>query len=647
MPRSAPPPRRNNIPGWLIWVVVALVLLGLGLLLLVPALTASPTKTLSYSAFVGDVQAHKVSEVSIASDGTVTGTLKPDTPFTTVIPVGLAGPPLLDSLKSADVTVTAVAPSQGSFWSTAASWLLILVPIALIWWMWRRMSGAGGQSMGAFGMTRSSAKLFTPSAAKTTFADVAGYEGVKAEISEIVDFLRNPERYRRLGAETPRGVLLVGPPGTGKTMLARAVAGEASVTFFSVDGSSFVEMFVGLGASRVRDLFSTVRKSAPAILFIDEIDAIGQRRSGANAFAANDEREQTLNQLLAEMDGFEASTGIVVLAATNRPDVLDRALLRPGRFDRHITVPLPNVTERAQILAVHCQGKPLDPRIDLDVIARGTPGFSGADLANLANEAAIEAVRAGRQLIIGADFSAARDRLILGRRDSSSVLLVEEKRQVAVHESGHALVAALSDRADPVDKITILPAGETLGATEQLPVAEHHLRGEAALKDLLATQLGGRAAELVVYGEGSTGATSDLSAATEVATRMVREFGLSPTLGPVGYPIGDDAAASGTTFNRPYSEETQRAVDTEVARLLREAEERAVDLISKNRGALEKLVDRLIEAETLDGAVVYQLLGRPVPAGTPDFGSSGTPSAQLESGGIGDADDKKVETAGR
>ncbi|WP_431218930.1 ATP-dependent zinc metalloprotease FtsH [Leifsonia xyli] len=630
---TTPPPEPRPRRAWVLWLLLAIALIGLGTVVFLPGALGTPTTTLTYSAFVTDVQQHKVTTATIDADGTVTGTLSSGHPYTTVIPLPVAGQPVLAALRSADVAVTFVAASQGGFWSSVWTWLLILGPIVLVWWFMARMARRAGASGGIFGVTRSSAKLFTPSARTTTFADVAGYEGVKAEVSEIVDFLRNPERYRRLGAAAPRGVLLVGPPGTGKTLLARAVAGEARVNFFSVDGSSFVEMFVGVGASRVRDLFQTVRSSAPAILFVDEIDAIGQRRSSAISYASNDEREQTLNQLLAEMDGFETSSGVVVLAATNRPDVLDAALLRPGRFDRHITVPLPNAAERTAILAVHCQDKPLGPDLDLDVIARGTPGFSGADLANLANEAAIEAVRAGREQIMGSDFTAARDRLILGRRESSSVLLVEEKLQVAVHECGHAIVAALSDHADPVDKITILPAGDTLGATEQLPLAEHRLQGEQALLDRLTVALGGRAAELIVYREGSTGAASDLAAATSLATRIVRDFGLSQALGPVGYPTGEDAAESGATLNRPYSEETQRAVDTEVGRLVREAEARAVELLSHHRAALDELSARLFDAETLDGRAVYELLGRPVPGRIPELETRLRPEDQRSARG--------------
>jgi cell division protease FtsH len=463
---------------------------------------------------------------------------------------------------------------------------------------------------------RSRAKVFDAERPNTKFSDVAGYDGAKQEISEIIDFLRNPARYQRAGAAPPRGVLMVGPPGTGKTLLARAVAGEASVPFFSVTGSSFVELFVGVGAARVRDLFSEARKRAPAIIFVDEVDAIGQRRAGSGAVVANDEREQTLNQLLSEMDGFDTAQGLVVLAATNRPEVLDPALLRPGRFDRQITIPLPNLEERAEILAVHCRDKKLAPDVDLKVVARGTPGFSGADLANLANEAAIFAVRNNREVITASDFDDARDRILLGRREGSNVLLPEEKHAVAVHEAGHAIVAALSAHADPVAKVTILPAGQALGATQQLPLIERHLYGEDYLHDSLAVRLGGRAAELVELGQGSTGAANDLSTATDMAIRMVREFGLSDKIGPVGYPQGGSVFLGGGgngLSSRPYAESTQALIDSEVSRLLREAENTAVDLIREHRDMLGELVELLLEHETVDGSQVYRIVGRPVP----------------------------------
>jgi cell division protease FtsH len=406
---------------------------------------------------------------------------------------------------------------------------------------------------------------------------------------------------------------MVGPPGTGKTLLGRAVAGEAEVPFLSITGSGFVEMFVGVGASRVRDLFAEARKRAPSIIFIDEIDAIGGRRGGG-VVGRNDEREQTLNQLLAEMDGFEAGSGVVLLAATNRPETLDPALLRPGRFDRQVTVPLPTQRERAAILAVHARGKRFTADADLGRVARGTPGFSGADLANLVNEAAINAVRDGREVITAADLDAARDRVLLGRRDTSNALLPEEKQSVAVHEAGHALVAALCEHADPVAKVTILPAGMALGVTEQLPEAERHLYSEGYLLDSLAVRLGGRAAELVVFGQGSTGASNDLAGATALATRMVREFGLSEAVGPVGYGSQHPQYLGGEEIvSRTYSEETQRVIDQEVARLLREAEQRALDLLRTHRAALDTLAALLLEKETVDGSAVDDLVRAPTP----------------------------------
>ena len=507
--------------------------------------------------------------------------------------------------------IEASTPGQ-SFGSTILYWLIFLLPFLVLGWLWLRLSrGATGQLQGIMGVGRSRAKVFDAERPKTKFSDVAGYEGAKAEIAEVVDFLRRPEKYQRAGASTPRGVLMIGPPGTGKTLIARAVAGEADVPFFSVSGSSFVEMFVGVGAARVRDLFAEARKRAPAIIFVDEIDAIGSRRAGTGVVVANDEREQTLNQLLSEMDGFDIASGIVVLAATNRPEVLDPALLRPGRFDRQITIPLPNLAERDAILAVHCRGKKLAGDVDLNVVARGTPGFSGADLANLVNEAAINAVRSGQEVLTAANFQDARDRIILGRREGSNVLLPEEKHAVAVHESGHALVAALSEHADPVAKVTILPAGQALGVTEQLPLVERHLYGENYLDASLAVRLGGRAAELVVLKQGSTGAANDLAEATDLAIKMVREFGLSSAIGPVGYPVGGSVFLGGGAemTSRPYAEQTQAAIDAEVSRLLREAEQRATDLLKQHREHLDRLVDLLIEKETVDGAEVYALLG--------------------------------------
>jgi cell division protease FtsH len=609
-PPTPPPPP----PAWRHWLIPVGILAALFLWILLPAVHSPSSTSLNYTQFLSDVSAHKVKTITIAQPGgTSTGTLTNNTNYTVVVP-SQAGQPFLDELATNKVQVTGSTSSPG-FGSELLDWIIIIAPFALFFWFWRRLSrGAAGQLQGVLGVGRSKAKVFDEERPSTTFADVAGYDGAKAEISEVVDFLRTPERYSRAGAVVPRGVLMVGPPGTGKTLLARAVAGEAAVPFFSVSGSSFVEMFVGVGAARVRDLFSEARKRAPAIIFIDEIDAIGQRRSGQGAVVSNDEREQTLNQLLAEMDGFDPAMGIVVLAATNRPEVLDPALLRPGRFDRQVTIPLPNVDERTAILRVHSRGKQLAPNVDLSVVARGTPGFSGADLANLANEAAIFAVRDNRQIVTADDFFAARDRIILGRREGSNVLLPEEKHAVAVHESGHALVAALSEHTDPVAKVTILPAGQALGVTEQLPLVERHMYGEDYLQDSLAVRLGGRAAELVVLGQGSTGAGNDLAGATELATKMIREFGMSTVLGPVGYPDGGSVFLGGGgpgMSSRPFAEATQAEIDKEVSKLLRDAEDRAIKLLQTHRPELDSLVSLLLERETVDGADVYRLAGRP------------------------------------
>ena len=604
-----PPPRWRHA----LWLVAALLLVVLFIVL--PATQEQSQTTLTYSQFMGDVTSHKIKTVTIETNGNASGALTNGTEYVTVIPPQ-AGETFLHELQQGKVAITAES-SAASTGSQVLSWLILLVPFLLIGYVWWRLSKRGGLGLqGAMGVGRSKARIFDEERPKTTFADVAGYEGAKQEIREVVDFLQYPGRYERAGAIAPRGILMVGPPGTGKTLLARAVAGEAAVPFFSVTGSSFVEMFVGVGAARVRDLFEEARKRAPAIIFLDEVDAIGQRRGGMRAMVSNDEREQTLNQLLAEMDGFDPSAGIVVLAATNRPEVLDPALLRPGRFDRQVVIPLPTQPERRAILEVHCRDKQFDDTVDLDVVARGTPGFSGADLANLANEAAIHAVRSGRELLGAQDFDEARDRIILGRREGSNVLIPSEKHAVAVHESGHALVAAYADKADPIAKVTILPAGQALGATEQLPLVERHLFGEDILEDTLAVLLGGRASELVVLGQGSTGASNDLAKATDLATKMVREFGLSAELGPVGYPLGGSAflGEGGAEFStRPFAEQTQAVIDAEVARLLREAEHRAKAILTEHRPVLDELVALLQTEETVDGSVVYRLAGRPEP----------------------------------
>ncbi|MFJ2863163.1 ATP-dependent zinc metalloprotease FtsH [Kitasatospora sp. NPDC087314] len=608
-----PPPPRPPAPAMRRWLLPVAALVTL-LLLVLFSNTGTTGTRYGYTDFLNRVGAGQVQTVDITDTGGVTGTLKDGTHFTSQIPTALDTSQLSGELANQHVDVTGSRSGGSSIWSTLLLFLPLLVFGGLFLWSGRMAARSLGGGLSAIG--RSRAKIIEAERPATRFADVAGYEGVKQEVSEVVDFLRSPDRYAAAGAKGPRGVIMVGPPGTGKTLIARAVAGEAEVPFLSVTGSGFVEMFVGVGASRVRDLFDEARKRAPSIIFIDEIDAVGGRRAGGTRLGGNDEREQTLNQLLSEMDGFDPTTGIVVIAATNRPDALDPALLRPGRFDRQVTVPLPNQAERAAILAVHVHGKTLAPDADLNRIARGTPGFSGADLANLVNEAAINAVRAERATLTADDLDAARDRVLLGRRESSNALLPEERQAVAVHESGHALAAALCEHADPVAKVTILPAGVSLGATEQLPEAERHLYSEGYLTDLLTVQLGGRAAELVVFGEGSTGAANDLANATGVATRMVREFGLSPELGPVGYSTGSAHYLGDNPedlLRRPYSEQTQRTVDEAVARLLRHAESRAVGLLREHRHHLDELAALLVAQETVDGAVVLDILSHPAP----------------------------------
>ena len=608
--KSGPPPDRPPAPApalpprWRKWPLVAGVALTVALLLL-PIPGSGKVEQLSYSQLKTDLAAGQVASVALGSDGSISGKLTNGPSFTSSYPVGLQDPQFAQLLDQHDVQVS-TEPARISILSVLLNLLPLVIILGLFLWTGR---AARRQLGGLGGIGRSRGKVFDTERPSTTFADVAGYVGVKREVTEVVDFLKHPDRYRQAGAVGPKGVLMVGPPGTGKTLLARAVAGEAGVPFISVSGSSFVEMFVGVGAARVRDLFADARRRAPSIVFIDEIDAIGQHRGGQ--FVSNDERDQTLNQMLAEMDGFDPATGVVVIAATNRPEVLDPALLRPGRFDRQVVIPLPAQLDRRAILAVQSRGKPLGQDVDLDVVARATPGFSGADLANLINEAAIFAVRAGRQVIEAVDFAEARDRILLGRRDSSTALLPEEKQAVAVHESGHALVAALSEHGDPVAKVTILPAGQALGVTEQLPIDERHLLTEGYLKDSLAIRLGGRAAEQIIFNETSTGAANDLAGATDLATRMVREFGMSAALGPVGFSSGSPVYLGAEEIkSRPYAEATQRVIDEEVATLLREAEQHATATLTNHRQALDRLAELLLERETIDGTDLDEILGR-------------------------------------
>jgi cell division protease FtsH len=573
--------------------------------------TTTATK-FTYTQFLEAVSNGQVTSVEINNlSNTISGELASGDTFTTTGAVSLSDADE-QLLKSKNVDYDYSTP-QGNFFT---SLIPILLPFLLIMgffiWMQRRAMGQAGSIMS---IGRSRAKNFNADKPVTTFADVAGYEGVKQEIKEVVDFLRTPERFKEIGARVPKGILLVGPPGTGKTLFARAVAGEAGVGFLSVTGSDFMEMFVGVGASRVRDLFQQAAKMGRAIIFVDEIDSIGRKR-GAGLGGGHDEREQTLNQMLAEMDGFEATEGIVVLAATNRPDILDAALLRPGRFDRQIIVPLPESDERLAILKVHSVGKRMGQDVDLDTMAKATPGMSGADLANLVNEAALFAVRRGSTHIERIDFENARDRVVLGASRESLVLNAEEKRATAYHEGGHAVLATVLPHSDPLHKVTILPRGMALGVTWTLP-AERHTYSREFFEDVICKAMGGRVAEMMVFGSLNSGAANDLEQATGIARRMVREWGMSDAVGPMAWSgqqqvfLGEDLMTSG----REYSDETARKIDEEIGRILLEQEKRARVMLEKHRAGLDLVAQSLLDNETIDGAMVSRLvqqgLGQP------------------------------------
>jgi cell division protease FtsH len=594
---SASPSSRPRLP--LPFLVLGAALLGSFVL----GASRTMARAYSYSTFLTRVQSNSIKTATINQGGAITGLLKSGAAYSTQLPTALPNAQLPNLLRAHHVVITALGAPSG-IGAIFQSLLPLLLLFGVIMWMGRRGTQ---RARGIMGIGSSRMKVYDEERPSTRFSDVAGYEASKREVTEVVDFLKHPNKYVGAGATGPRGVLMVGPPGTGKTLLARAVAGEAEVPFFALTGSSFVELFVGVGASRVRELFANARKRAPSIIFIDEVDAIGQRRGAS--IVGHDEQEQTLNQLLAEMDGFDVTTGVVVLAATNRPEVLDPALLRPGRFDRQVEIPLPNQSERRAILISHARDKHLGPDVDLLAIARGTPGFSGADLANLINEGAIVAVRDGRDVITALDLDEARDRILLGPRQASNALLPGEKRAVAIHESGHALVALCSEYADPVAKVTILPAGQSLGVTQQLPADERHLYSESYLRDSLAVRLGGRAAELIVLGEASTGAANDLAGATDLATRMVRDWGFSPRLGPVGFSaLGPTYLGQNSIGTRPYAEGTQLVIDEEVSRILFEAEMRATELLAERRDSLDAVIDLLLEKETISGDELMQVV---------------------------------------
>jgi len=563
-----------------------------------------PPRAFTYTEFLDLVKGNEVDSVTII-DKNILGRLKDGTSFTTYAP---EDPQLIEILRNQNVNIDAKPPTEPSWWSRILGSLIPTALLIIVWIFLLQQFQGGGSKVTSF--SKSHARMVDSEKVKVTFADVAGIEEVKDELSEVVDFLKNPRKYQKLGARIPRGVLLYGPPGTGKTLLAKAVAGEAKVPFFSISGSDFVEMFVGVGAARVRDLFGNAKRNAPCIVFVDELDAVGRHR-GAGLGGGHDEREQTLNQLLVEMDGFDPNQGVILIAATNRPDILDPALLRPGRFDRRIAVPRPDVLGRESIIKVHSKGKPLGKDIDLKILARRTPGFVGADLANMMNEAALIAARKGKEVIEMSDMEEAIDKVIAGPERKNVIISDKEKRVVAYHEAGHALVTKFLPNTDPVHKISIIPrGGSALGYTLQLPTEDRYLISKQELMARLAVLLGGRVVEEIIFGDITTGAHDDLQKATEIAREMVCEYGMSDTLGPLTLGrrhkevfLGKDIAE-----DRNYSEEVAFTIDKEVRSIIDSAYEQARTLIVDNRDKLDKLTAILLEKEVLEREEIDKIL---------------------------------------
>jgi len=578
--------------------------------------SSKDNKPVSYSEFRSQVDQGNVTEVTIIGTE-VQGKYRGDKPFHTTIPAN--DPDLIKALRDKGVNITVKDVSASGSWP---NWLLQLSPLILfgaLWFIMIRQMQTGGSKALSFGKSR--ARLLSMQQKKVTFKDVAGVDEAKEELREIIEFLREAQKFQKLGGRIPKGVLLVGPPGTGKTLLARAVAGEANVPFFSISGSDFVEMFVGVGASRVRDLFEQGKKNAPCIIFIDEIDAVGRHR-GAGLGGGHDEREQTLNQLLVEMDGFESNEGVILIAATNRPDVLDPALLRPGRFDRRVVVPRPDVRGREEILRVHTRKIPLNDDVDLSVLARGTPGFSGADLANLVNEAALNAARQNRKTVTMYDFELAKDKVLMGAERKSMILSDEEKRMTAFHEAGHALVAAMMKHSDPLHKVTIIPRGMALGVTMQLPIDDKHTYNREYLETRIAIMMGGRVAEELFLNQMTTGAGNDIEQATELARKMVCEWGMSD-LGPLTFGKKEEQIFLGREIaqHRDYSEDTAIKIDQEVRRIVDNGYKGAVDILSNNRDTLSRIALALLEREVLDASEVQLIIqGKALPTKQPPSG---------------------------
>ncbi|HKS22420.1 MAG TPA: ATP-dependent zinc metalloprotease FtsH [Thermoanaerobaculia bacterium] len=588
----------------LLWVVIIVLVLLLWSLF---QTTKGTNETIPFSTFIDRVNQGTVERVTIRGDE-VRGETRQNAPggkheFRTAVPQNY--PAMIDLLKAKNVTIEIEPQHDAPFITALITWAPVLFLIGL-WIFFMRQMQAGGNKALSFG--KSKAKLLSGNAKKVTFKDVAGVDEAKLELHEIIEFLKEPQKFTKLGGKIPKGVLLMGPPGTGKTLLARAIAGEANAPFFSISGSDFVEMFVGVGASRVRDLFEQGKKNAPCIIFIDEIDAVGRHR-GAGLGGGHDEREQTLNQLLVEMDGFESNDGVILVAATNRPDVLDPALLRPGRFDRRVVVDLPDLKGREGILRVHTRNIPLSDDVDPSVIARGTPGFSGADLANLVNEAALNAARYDKKKVQMVDFEFAKDKVLMGVERKSMVMSDREKKNTAYHESGHTIVAAILPSADPLHKVTIIPRGRALGLTQQLPTEDKYSYSKRYLDSMLAVLMGGRIAEEVFIGEITTGAGNDIERATQMARRMVCEWGMSD-LGPATFGKKEEAIFLGREFaqHQDYSEATAIEIDKEVRRILDKAYKTAHEIITTNKSALDRIARKLLERETLEGWEVNQIL---------------------------------------
>jgi len=593
-----------------LWIVIALLVFALFNLFQGTSQRGGQT-TLAFSDFLTAVESGDIRDVTIQGPG-ITGHYRDGRNFSTFAP---NDPNLVPTLTKHGVRISALPYDNDTptLFSILISWFPMLLLIGVWIFFMRQMQSGGGKAMG-FGKSR--ARLLTERTGRVTFEDVAGIDEAKQELEEIVEFLKDPHKFQRLGGKIPKGCLLVGPPGTGKTLLARAIAGEANVPFFTISGSDFVEMFVGVGASRVRDMFEQGKKNAPCIIFIDEIDAVGRHR-GAGLGGGNDEREQTLNQLLVEMDGFESNEGVILIAATNRPDVLDPALLRPGRFDRQVVVPNPDILGREKILKVHMRKVPLAPDVDARVIARGTPGFSGADLANLVNEAALLAARIGKRVVTMAEFEAAKDKVMMGAERRSMVMTEEEKKLTAYHEAGHALVGLKVPKHDPLHKVTIIPRGRALGITMSLPERDRLSFSKVELESMLAVMFGGRIAEELVFGPENvtTGAGNDIQQATSWARRMVTEFGFSDKLGRLRYADNEEEIFLGHSVTRQknVSDATAAMIDAEVRRLIDQAEATARQIITENRDGLEIVAKALLEYETLTGEEVKALLrGEPV-----------------------------------